>query len=218
MKKLFYIKKLFKYLTLLLLLYYIFTEFYDLNNLIHLINRILLGIFVCLLFIILILECITFGIVGTPNNKIELFNKSKYFEFENYNDVNINITELDKKIWELKYINANQRFDMKGWISSTKYIYYLILSKLILDSYNKNKFKPFSLPYGKTKSPVKNLTITFYFLNNKSKKYFLAKNYLFKKPLYIRYRFRMCLKGTKSSNESNLKYHKILINDCYKLK
>lgn len=195
----------------------------NLNNIIDYVDSKLkpqiIGIIFSVLFLMsAILSLITFGVEGVPNNTIELFYKPKYFEFDNNEKVHIEFFELDRNIWVLRYNEYSQVFDMRGWLNSAKHIYYLMSMKLVLDAYNRNKFIPFSLPYGKTTSPVKKIIISFNYLNKKQKNYILSKNYKFKKTLYVRYRLRMCLKGTRGSNETNYTYHKILISECYKLK
>lgn len=213
MKKLFYIKQIVKYCTLFFLVINI------LNSCIFEIKEIKhysLVFFVISMILFVILECLTFGFVASPNNKIKnIISVNEKYIF--YEQLEIEIYELEKGVWQIIDNKKNIILDMKGWLNPHKYIHMLIVTELILKKYNEEKSIAYSLPYGKQTSKIKNLNLVFVNRKGKKIKKEVIKDKNIRKSIYIRYRLRMSLNMPRSTDPKNYQYYEIKLSDVFKI-
>ncbi len=182
-------------------------------------DSILLGTFVCTVVVAIILSIITAGIQGTPNNHLQ---ERTMFRFEEKilqrNGYTIEVKEIKKGVWEVQD-KFKTLLDMKGWIRQKRYIRELMALKFILESYNNAKQIALALPFGVQRHVLKNLSIKFTDIKERTYFYKIIQNEKVYKSIFMRIRLFWGLKGIgHSSADSNWKYYYMSLKDYYRFK
>ena len=169
-----------------------------------------------------ILYCVTGSSTGVPRNYISderLITKINIAEQGGKHIVEV--VEVQKGVWEIIKVGYRhgQRLDMRDWIRQKMYIARLLKTSLVLYSYNFNKQKAFSLPYGTQKYTLQTLHIHFVDLNGKVKDVKIVDKFKIKKGFCLRMIFRFALtNNTFTFRELNLSHYRIQLSDIFNIK
>jgi hypothetical protein len=190
------------------------------DNVLHGFDPISLWVWIITFFMSLILEAITAGVAGTPNNYLQ---ERTMLRFENRairrNQCIIEVREIEKDVWQV-----NDRFktqlDMKGWLRQKKYIRELIALRFVLEAYNDARQIAYSLPFGRQVHNLKELSIKFTDIEGKTYCYKIIKNKVVHTSLYMRYRLFGALKENRHGPKEyrNTQHYDISLSDCYRFK
>jgi hypothetical protein len=190
------------------------------DNVLHRFDPISLWVWIITFFMSLILEAITAGVAGMPNNHLQ---ERTMLRFEKRaiqrNQCIIEVTEIEKDVWQV-----NDRFktqlDMKGWLRQKKYIRELIALRFVLEAYNDARQIAYSLPFGRQVHNLKELSIKFTDIEGKTYCYKIIKNKVVHKSLYMRYRLFGALKENRHGPKEyrNTQHYDISLSDCYRFK
>lgn len=164
-----------------------------------------IGLFLGGLFALLfagILYCITASSRGIPANHISderLVTPLNIVERDGKPVVDI--VEVESGVWEIKKrgYRQGQLLDMGRWLRQKAYIARLLKISIVLESYNKNRQKAYSLPYGTQKCAEQCLYFNIIDLKGKSKCIKVVDSYKIKKGFCLRIIFRFSLRSDRTS-------------------